>query len=83
MEISTSSVFTQIPCCACSSHKRDRVLTILGGLFLLMAAGEPYRLPTYEELMRGCCQRGEGGWTDDSVTFLKPSRPQRGQLDHW
>jgi len=51
-------------------------MTILGALYLLQLEKKPFRVPTYDELMAGCCQRCDTV-PGTSITYLiEPNRAQ-------
>jgi hypothetical protein len=54
-----NAVFTAIPCCGCSSARRDAVVARLGALYLALREGQAPQVPTRAELLRGCCRSDE------------------------
>jgi hypothetical protein len=78
----TNAVFSKIPCCSCTNWRRDRAMTIIGALYLRQLEGKPVRIPTYDELMAGCCQRADTV-PGTSITFLVEPPKGTGQLSHW
>lgn len=72
----TNSVYSKIPCCSCTDWRRDRAMTIIGALYLLQLEGKQVRVPGYDQLMAGCCQRADAA-PGSTITFLRdPNREQ-------
>jgi hypothetical protein len=75
-----NEVFNEIPCLDCSCGQRDRVLHILGMLYLYLERGDKPRIPTKNELLSGCCQRMDQQTT---ITFLVNSERETAlEIEH-
>ena len=64
-----NAVFSALPCLGCNCWQRDRVLWILGLIYLMLEKGEKPRIPTREEVLAGCCKRED--MPGRTITFLK------------
>jgi hypothetical protein len=51
-----SSVFTQLPCLCCESPRRERLMMIIGEVYLRLERGEQVQLPTRDQLFSACCR---------------------------
>jgi hypothetical protein len=69
--VDLNTVFTELPCLSCGCAQRDRVLHVLGALYLILEKGGTPRVPARAELMAQCCRREQPSL--NAITYLNQS----------